>query len=225
MTMDLHQIRSVVDSITLLNKVVSFMEQSGYRISRGVGECNLIYLEGINTTLTLNDNPADGWNDLRCLFKFDKDGNPYWVHMAQATCEPGLSATNSEQAKRNGGVARLQLTQYPSACKMGFHKSDRNHPALVQCSEILVFRDNQKTGRRYGPLKKAYGVNHHGTRSGFKGLRVGNWSMGCCVAWNWEQHMSFIKIMSQDSRYLLNKNYAWDFCLISAKDLLADLPV
>jgi len=192
----------------------------GDRFATGPGEKNLIYLEGMSPDFTLNPDLPDGWNDLRCVMEFGDLFMPRFSHVARATCEPGISATYSKSALRNGGVARLQLKQYREACMMGFHKSRVDHPALVQAGEILVHRDANRDMKRTGdPIRPAYGINHHGAKQGFKGRYVGEWSQGCCVGWNWEQHIEFINLMKQDPRYVANPAFRWDFALVDAGKL------
>lgn len=211
------ELRNMAIHAQTARAVYQHMLARGDRFATGPGEKNLIYLEGVSPDFTLNADLPDGWNDLRCVMEFLENGQPYFSHVARATCEPGISATYSREAMRNGGVARMQLKQYREACTMGFHKGNPNHPALVQCAEILVYRDANRDMKRTGdPINPAYGVNHHSTRPGFKGQFVGNFSAGCGVGWNWEQHIEFINIMKQDPRYIANPAFRWDFALVDA---------
>ena len=217
--------------------IVRHYKQSGFRYSEIPGHKNLVYIEGATYfagQVTKNFDRPDEWNDLRVVFEFTQNGVPFISLMAKATCEPGTSATNSLEARRNGGVARLQLIQYLEAAKMGYHKEytrtatkdqktgksiwgvkvDRSHPALVQVGKILVFRDANRDQKRTGdPIHPALGINHHSTKKGFKSSRVGNFSAGCGVGWNWEQHLEFIELMKKDPRYIADNNFAWDFAL------------
>lgn len=209
-----------IRSIQYAEATYQHMLARGDRFATGPGEKNLIYLEGMNPDFTLNNDAPDGWNDLRCVLEFLESGQPYFSFVARATCEPGAAATFGPKAAKLGGVARLQLKQYRESCTMGFHKSNRSHPALVQSGEILVHRDANRDMKRTGDqLLPAYGINHHGTRPGFKGERVGNWSEGCCVGWDWGEHLAFIGFMKQDPRYIANPAFRWDFALVDAGKL------
>ena len=203
--------------------LVAYLKQRGYRWSEITGHKNLIYIEGATLyagQVTPNFDNPDGWNDLRIVLEFTIEGVPFISHIAKATCEPGTSATFSANAAKNNGVARLQLTQYLSAAKMGFHKGNKRHPALVQVGTILVHRDANRDQKRTGDLiSKATGINHHGTRPGFNSGRVGMWSEGCCVAHSWNNHINFIELMKLDPRYIQYKEFAWDFTLIDSLKL------
>lgn len=200
--------------------IIFYLKERGYRYSEAPGHKNLIYLEGafyFAGQVTPNYDTPDGWDDLRLLLEFLPSGQPVISHIAKATCEPGTAATFSLNSAKNNGVARLQLTQYLSAAKMGFHKGGKRHPALVQVGTILVHRDKNRDQKRTGDLiSKATGINHHGTRPGFSGTKVGMWSEGCCVGYNWNQHMAFIELMRADPRYIKDNEFAWDFCLIDS---------
>lgn len=202
--------------------LVHYLKEHGYRYSEAPGHKNLIYIEGgffFGDRFTPNADTADGWNDLRVVLEFSPSGIPFISHIAKATCEPGTSATNSANAAKNGGVARLQLIQYENAAMMGFHKNPA-HPALVQSGIILVHRDANRDQKRTGDLiSKATGINHHGTRPGFNSGRVGMWSEGCCVAHNWNNHIDFIELMKLDPRYIQDNGFAWDFTLIDSLKL------
>jgi len=202
--------------------LVAYLKQRGYRWSEMPGHKNLIYIEGATfyaDQVTPNFDNPDGWNDLRIVLEFTASGAPFISHIAKATCEPGTSATNSKEAARNGGVARLQLIQYREAAMMGFHKI-KTHPALVQSGTILVYRDANRDQKRTGdPIYPAYGINHHSTRLAFAGEKVGDWSYGCCVGRNWSKHLQFIELMKTDPRYIADNLFKWDFTLIDSVKL------
>ena len=211
--MNLHELALVL---------ANYLKERGYRWSELPGHKNLIYIEGgffFGGRFTPNADTADGWNDLRILLEFTASGVPFISHIAKATCEPGTSATYSANAAKNGGVARLQLIQYENAAMMGFHKNPA-HPALVQSGIILVHRDANRDQKRTGDLiSKATGINHHGTNPVFSGSKVGMWSEGCCVGWNWPLHLEFINLMKTDPRYIADKLFKWDFTLIDSAKL------
>src|SRR5690606_26288907 len=121
-----------------------------------------------------NRDESDRWNDIGVLIRFNDAGQPEIIHAAVCTTEPGYMATMSVQALRLGGVARIQLTQYLECWQLGFHKGDPNHPALVQCAPVLVYRDRNRDMKRPGDLLlPATGINHHGTRPNYLARLVG----------------------------------------------------
>ena len=203
--------------------IVHYLKANNFRYSEYPGHKNLIYLEGAfyyaGQASPNYDNP-DGWNDLRIVMEFLPSGQPVISHIAKATCEPGTAATFSLNAAKNNGVARLQLIQYLSAAKIGLHKGNKHHPALVQSGTILVHRDKNRDQKRTGDLiSNATGINHHGTNPVFSGSKVGMFSEGCCVGHNWNQHLAFIELMKTDPRYIADNGFAWDFCLIDSLKL------
>lgn len=189
-----------------------------YPLSRTPGHINIIYLEGSNADGTPNADQIDRWNDRRIILKFTATGEPYIDLNHAATTEPGLAATISKKARALGGVARIQFGQQ-TAWKVGFHKSNINHPALVQCAPISVFRDLNQDGKRPGDLiSPATGINQHGTRSGWSGLMVGLFSEGCLVGWLWTQHLAFMRSVVKDPRYVADKDFVFATTVIPGDD-------
>lgn len=201
----------------LAKKVTDYMEASGYRLFRGPGEINIVYLEGADPDGTPNRDENDRWNDLALLIVFDPDGTPGIVHRAVCTTEPGHLATLSAQALRLGGVARVQLTQYLECWQLGFHKGDPNHPALVQCAPVQVHRDRNRDFKRPGDaLAFATGINHHGTRPNFTARLVGLFSQGCTVRHLWDEHLVFITLLKTDPRYMANPLFRFSATYLDA---------
>lgn len=64
------------------------MERKSYRLDRGPGEVNIIYVEGLNPDGTANDDAANKWNDLRLVLRFE-GGDPKIAGSRVATTEPG----------------------------------------------------------------------------------------------------------------------------------------
>jgi len=194
--------------MTYAQKVIAYMEALGYEIYRGQHELNIVYIEGADIDGTPNRDEADRWNDLGLLIAFDEAGEPEIVHRAVCTTEPGYAATMSAAARALGGVARVQLIQYPRCWQMGLHKGNPAHPALVQRAPMLVYRDKNRDGKRPGdPLMPASGINQHGTRHNFLARLVGTWSQGCLVRLNWDDHLHFITMLRTDPRFIADPNF------------------
>lgn len=201
----------------LAEKIIAYMRAKKYRIAEGEGQVNIVYLEGANADGTPNADKLDGWNDRRMIIAFE-DGKPKILLNAEATTEPGAAATYSQAARKRGGVARVQLTQYLSNFKVGFHKG-KTHPALVQSGTILVHRDKNRDGLRTGDaVSKAFGINQHGTRPYWSGSTVGTWSEGCLVGRRWAEHLRFIAILKTDLRYLADNDFLFDTTIIDTSD-------
>jgi len=203
--------------MTLAEKIIAYMRSKKYRIAEGESQVNIVYLEGANEDGEPNADKLDGWNDRRIVIAFES-GQPKILLNASATTEPGAAATYSAIARRRGGVARVQITQYLSKFKVGFHKS-KSHPALVQDRSILVHRDKNTDGLRTGDnLAQAFGINQHGTRPGWSGAIVGMWSEGCMVCKKWDDHLRFMAIIKTDLRYLSDNDFLFDTTIIDTSD-------
>lgn len=183
----------------------------GTRIALNPGEVNIVYLEGANIDLSPNKDLPDQWNDLRCVITHDVTGRPKFDLLAMATSEPGLSATNSKRAEKTGGVFRIAIGYHHEKWRNGFHKQNRNHPALVQAAPILGTRDKNRDGKRTGDLvtNDVMGLNQHGTRPGLLPVRVGEFSYACLVGRAWEEHIRFKALWQADPRFLSNRDFLY----------------
>lgn len=206
----------------MIDYIIDYMEKNNYDISKKEGELNIIYLEGMNTDLTLNDDKFNEWNDLRLVFTYINDC-PEILFKQTATTEPGKLATFDKDSLTRKGVARIAFGQY-AAWKMGYHKTSvnrRNHPALIQCSPLPVYRDLNRDGSRIGDVVYTgiFGINQHGTRIGYtegNSGKVENWSEGCLVGKDWSKHIEFINLLKQDPRFKTNAEYIFTTTIIPA---------
>lgn len=206
---------------TFADRIIRQMEAKKYHIARNPGEVNIVYLEGADADGKPNADAADGWNDRRIVIVF-QGGAPVIVHNAQATTEPGVLATNSEGARRRGGVARVQFGQF-AVWQVGYHNERRNgrlHPALVQRRPLKVHRDANRDGKRTGDaLDFASGINQHSTRPNALPARVDNWSEGCLVGRSWIEHEQFMALVKADPRYKADAGYFFHTAIIPAADI------
>lgn len=208
-----------MNSAEMAALIVEYMRQKEYKVFNGPGEVNIVYFEGANIDLTPNSDAPDMWNDRGLLICFPSAECPVIVANHPATTEPGIKATNSRQAQKLGGVARIAIGQHWECWQMGFHKGDPNHPALVQCAPIKVFRDVNRDGKRTGdPIAFAHGINQHSTKPGIPPKRVGNYSAGCLVRQDWEQHQIFLSWLKDDLRFVADKKFRFSATIIDASD-------
>jgi len=199
--------------MNLADKLLAYFIHKGYKYSTAPFTLNIAYIEGANQDGSANADKADGWNDRRILFTVN-EGVCHIVMNVACTTEPGVSATNSTAAIARKGVARIAFGQY-TAWEMGFHKGRANHPALVQCMPIPVYRDLNRDGKRTGDLiDYGSGINQHGTRPGKAPEIVGNWSEGCLVGQYWPNHIEFINRLKQDARYLADNDFIFTAAII-----------
>lgn len=202
---------------TLAFRLVEYMQNQKYILSYLPGEVNVIYLEGCDLTGYPNKDRPDQWNDLSLLLKF-VDQKPEIVFAHWATTEPGRAATLTKIAQLRGGVARIELGQQV-AWKIGFHKSNYSHPALVQHGKVMVRRDKNMDGFRTGDaLDVASGINHHGTAPGYMGDKVARWSEGCMVRRYWGAHLEWIRHVFADPRSR-NREYLFPSTVVGADTL------
>lgn len=203
----------------LVDALITYMANKGYRISTRPGEVNIIYLEGGNADGTPNSDAPDRWNDRRIVIVHDSAQRPEIVLNVEATSEPGTAATFSVAARKRRGVARVALTQYLEKWKVGYHKRNKNHPALVQAGDIKVFRDFNRDGLRTGDnLLQASGINQHSTRPYLIPTIVGVWSEGCLVGRVWAEHLSFMDLVKSDPRYVADPEFLFDTTIIDTSD-------
>jgi len=209
----------------MIDFIIKYMVDNGQSIFKEENQYNIVYLEGIDFDFKLNKDEFNKWNDLRLIFNF-VDGCPELVFRQIATTEPGKLATFSNSARERKGVARIAFGQY-SAWKMGFHKQSvnhKNHPALVQCSPLPVYRDFNRDGMRTGDTLYTgmFGINQHGTKIGYNDdikSTVENWSEGCLVGKDWNKHLEFINILKTDERYIKDNNFIFTTSIIPADEI------
>lgn len=173
-----------IRTLSLPDKILDFMVWKGYKIDR----YNIVYLKNDG----YGNFDRDAWNDLRMIIR--EDANAEIVFQQQCSTEPGEISRMSANARKLGGVATIVPGQY-KAWKIGFHKNDFDHPALVQCADVTIWRDSNRDSYSEGEehYTGMFGINQHSTKPGFTGKKVGPWSAGCLVAPEWEMHLKFME--------------------------------
>lgn len=200
-----------------LKKLTNYIQSKDCKVFTNVNEYNIVYIEGMNLDGSLNNDQFNLWNDLRIVYSFINN-EPKLDFIQVATTEPGKKGTDDSKK----GVARIAFGQYNS-WKIGFHKQStngKNHPALVQCNPVSVFRDVNKDGKRTGDKVDIgiFGINQHSTRPGYIGNTVENWSEGCLVGKNWDDHLKFIQLVKTDSRYVSNNDFIFTTTIIAGDE-------
>jgi hypothetical protein len=206
----------------LVDKIVAYMKVKGYQIHTTDGKRNIVYVEGMNTDGTLNDDRPNWFNDVRCVFEYRGD-TPEMLGIWQATTEPGLFYT--QHPLNPNGCARIQFGQY-RAWKVGRHGNQDNHEALVQCDNVTLCRDlNRDFSRKSDKLFTGFnfGINQHwGGDSPVDA--IGRWSAGCLVGRMREGHREFMRIVKEDVDYVKNKGYVFSTTIIAGDDLVKMFP-
>lgn len=204
--------------IPTAQNIIDFCQkQYGTLVDTTPGATNLFYLEGCTAAdLSPNSDLLDGWNDTALIISYNAAGAPTITLKAEATSEPGLSATLSKRAQKTDGVFRIAIGFHRECWQQGFHKRNPQHPALVQCSPITGTRDKRQTGKRtgYQSIADVSGLNQHGTRPGLTSLRVGEWSYACLVRRMWGDHIAFMRLCSLDPRYIADKSFKYSTTVV-----------
>jgi lysozyme family protein len=207
------------EPLTLEQRIIAYCEEKNYIIDRGVGEKNIIYIEGMYPDGTLNDDAFNAWNDTRMVIEFVEDV-PKIIGRWEATTEPGQYYTM--RPMNAGGAARIEFGQY-KAWIVGIHLN--NHEALVQVAPLTVCRDLNKDGKRINDRRETgnFGVNQHWGGDAPKN-DIGRWSAGCLVGRTRDGHREFMKIIKQDPRYQRDRGYVFRSIVIPGDDLFGRFP-
>lgn len=200
----------------LAQRIIAAMERKGYAVDRGLGEINIVYVEGMNADGTPNGDEANKWNDLRLIIRFE-GGEPKIIGSWPATTEPGRYYT--ENPVNPGGAARIEFGQY-RAWQVGMHRGD--HESLVQTGgQVTVCRDLNKDGMRTGDKRDTgnFGINQHW---GYDLAEVDKASAGCLVGQSKPGHRQFMAIVKSDPRYQSDRKYVFTSTVLAESDVLAE---
>lgn len=199
----------------LLNKLVRYMEATGYEVFKGNKQFNLIAIEGCNPdTFELNNDEPDKYNDCFNVIEF-VNNEAVLKFSVYCTTEPGSWYTENPMSDK--GAARIKFGQYKS-WKIGYHK---NQYALVQEAPITVFRDLNKDGYRTGDKEDTgiFGVDIHTTNSDNNETNsIGRWSAGCIVVANKSSFSNIMQLLQTDSRYTADNDFLFTLTVIDGED-------
>lgn len=172
--------------------VAEYCKQEKYFLSEEESTFNIIYLEGMNTDGSLNQDDPNEFNDLRCVFDNFLNCLAVWT----ATTEPGTQYTINPLNPY--GAARIDFGQYQSWI-VGQHK---DHEALIQVKPVTVCRDLNKDFSRVGDKKETglFGINQHWGYDLPKN-NIQRASAGCLVGRTKDGHREFMALIKQDKRY------------------------
>jgi hypothetical protein len=212
----------VAASGTWFDKVIEYMRSRKYFICRHPDCKNIIYLEGVSSDGSLNDDFPNKFNDLRVVFKVDAGGHlDFEGSMWDGTSEPGKFWTVSPMNSR--GAARIAFNQY-KAWVVGTHhpNSASAHEALVQVEPITVCRDLNKDFRRTGDELDTglFAINQHWGYDAPKD-DLGRTSAGCLVGRTKEGHRKFMSLIKSDPRYGANNSYRFITSIMPGDEVLA----
>lgn len=205
----------------LAGRIIKYMLDKNYHVFTKTGEYNIVYVEGMNSDGTVNNDAPNQFNDRRIVIEF-VDGIPKIKGIWEATTEPGTYWVNNPMNPK--GAARIQFNQF-KAWRVGTHKDQ--FPALVQVDNITVHRDFDRNGSRTGDKLDTgsdFGVNQHHAKDAPR-HDIGRWSAGCLVGRSKAEHDQFMEIIMQDRRYKLSNQYVFETAIIPCDDLLKKYPI
>jgi peptidoglycan hydrolase-like protein with peptidoglycan-binding domain len=193
---------------TWIDKVIAYVQASGYFICRHPSCVNILYIEGMSPDGTLNADLPNQFNDTRLVFWLDKAGRPAFEAW-EATSEPGDHYTFNPL--NPAGAARIAFRQFKSWAVGSHPRNPPNHSALVQTKHLTVHRDFNRDGKRTGDRLDrgdAFGVNQHwGYDLPLNDIRNG--SAGCLVGRTRDGHKEFMSLVRSDARYKASNAYTF----------------
>lgn len=210
--------------VLFAKRILRLMEKKGYWIARAPDMFNIVYVEGVDAAGIPNNDLLNEWNDRRCVIRILPGGQPEMLVNDQATTEPGRFYTMNPEVSL--GVARLAFGQY-KAWRDGRHKGVQ--PALVQRGPVRLHRDMNRNGIRDAAdpidVGDSFGINQHSTSQHTTPSQVNKYSAGCLVGRRFRWHLSFLHIVRQDIRFVLNKNYLFMSTIINGDELMKEEPM
>lgn len=137
-----------------------------------------------------------------------KTENEWRMLFYTQTTVSGLAGLKSPMNPR--GTAVLKPGQYVDAYTLGFHKGKPDHPALIQCQNVTVWRDDDRDWLPEEGMEDIgmFGINIHRANPTTVTNYIGKHSYGCQVAKNVEDHKKLIKLCRNfRERGVLNFTY------------------
>ena len=199
----------------LASRILRYMSEKGYEIFEGDKAYNIIYVEGMNTDGTLNQDDFNQFNDIRLVIEI-VEGQPKIVGGPwEATTEPGDAYTDTPFKPE--GAARVKFGQY-KAWHIGTHI---DHEGLIQTAgEISVYRDANKDGERTNDVLDigCFGINQHHGYNNPKNY-VGTTSAGCLVGRTISEHEDFMRLIKQDRRYQDSPDFSFTTTIVPGDEL------
>jgi hypothetical protein len=209
-------------------RLIQYMAAMNYRIAVGDKKYNIIYVEGMDADGRANSNAMNQFNDRRMVIEIPTAAlQPVARGNWEATTEPGTYYTVNPMGRaKEYGAARIAFGQF-KAWKVGTHYGGGAdpHEALVQKTDISVYRDKNRDGQRTRDWLDTgkFDINQHwGYDYPRTDIKMG--SAGCLVGRTRQGHKEFMELIKQDKRYKRNKEFLFLTTIIPANDFLAKFP-
>jgi len=186
-------------------KIINYCNLQGYTFSKQENTFTILYVEGMNTDGSLNDDRPNHFNDIRSIWNHELECIAVW----EGTTEPGFKYTYKPMNPQ--GAARIQFGQYRS-WQVGTHK---DHRALIQVRPVTVCRDLNMDFIRTGDKLETglFGINQHWGYDLPKN-DIANGFAGCLGGRTKKGHQEFMKILYTDARYIENNDFIFDTIII-----------
>jgi hypothetical protein len=193
-----------------INEILTLADRKGYPIyySNGVYDYNL-NVWGIRSA----DRDTVHFNDMCAIF-YQSTRGIWSVDYFSITTDP--SNLLLKNPINNNGTAILCEGHHPKLWSYGFHKSRRDHKALVQYSPCWVYRDNNKDDVIDKNLPKErgmFGINMHRASAWVNSPNIGLYSAGCQVHEDVDRYNKvFIPLIESCVREG-NRTFSYTLCL------------
>lgn len=178
----------------VFNELLEYGKSLGYQIFEG-GEYNL------NIWVIRVDHKINKFNDIELVF-FKNDDCDDWIYYTfSCTSKPGLHyLLNPINSK---GTAIVKPGQYRSVWRLGYHKGNLDHPALIQHKPITLIRDSNRNDKldTVGMYEQTgyFGINNHRASLNKITRYVNKYSAGCIVQNNPIRYSTFISLIKKQT--------------------------
>lgn len=204
--------------VTFADGVLAAMVARKDPVDKGDDVINIVYVEGVNTDGTPNQNRRNAFDDARIILRVGSDGIPKIIGIWESTIETGEFFTYNPIAEDGAGAARI-IFGYQECWQVGLH---RGYEALVQTGgPCSVARDKNMDFSRDGDLVTTgwYGINQH---HGFNAPRdnIGRNSAGCLVGRMIKGHEEFMALVKSDKRYKNDHKFVFGTTVLKASEVL-----
>ncbi|AFZ11521.1 hypothetical protein Cri9333_0571 [Crinalium epipsammum PCC 9333] len=202
--------RNSPKSQKIASAIINYAQQKNWVIRTGARKYNIFYVRGMNPDGTLNDNKVNEFNDLRVVIEI-VNNTPRIVGLWEGTDAPGTHYIRNPM--NPAGAATIVAGRQYRAWKMGFHKGNPNHPALVQTGGTVTVTRNGGS-----PYAGYFGINQHG---GYDYPRndIKDASAACLLGRTRAGHAKFMNLLELDADYVNDHNYTFYSGFILGKDL------
>lgn len=197
----------------MIDLIKEYIERQ--KIVLPTGLPTIVYVENVLPDWTPIDGIVGDWDDQRCLIDFDAK-TPTMEGQWAATVQYGREA----MLTKSNGAAKIALGWHPRKWRMGFHKQNKSHPALVQVAGLSITRDVDRNGKPEGDpsFYGIFGLNQHTTGVN-PPTQIGPWSYGCLVGQVRQGHFDYLGILRRSPAFKKDPNMLFSTLIINPKKL------